>query len=487
MRKNQDWSTFQRQPASAIWLLLIKSFGKIIKTLFPLILVMLFSTRKDSNATWDYLLIIVPVMILVVSLVDYFYFKFSVSNDQLLVAKGLLAKKNIVLPFNKIQAVHIEQNWLHQMLDLAQVSFDSPGAAEAEVKINLEKDQAESLKALIIGLHTATVTEETPTEKVNIAKLSFSDLVKLGISANHLETLVIMLGLGLWLFTNIKEILEDRFNDIYQQSTSDLVNSGTAFIIYTTVGILLLSVIVSFIRIYFKYANFSVNKTENGFSIQGGLLNTTEKVVPFKKIQFLSWKSSLLGKRIPIYILEYHSIGSPQSNQKLKVKIPVTTRTLLDRLTEIYHEVNKDEDLLLKISKGYVYRTTLIRGIIPFILLSAIAAIFVGFNTLLLVSIPIYVLISSWLFFRKFRFNYNSEILHIRKGIFGNSEIIVKWNNIQSVSVGQSHYQRRKNLATISLYTAGGTLSIPFIALDQARAIQNYALYKIESSIIPWM
>ncbi|HUH33306.1 MAG TPA: PH domain-containing protein, partial [Daejeonella sp.] len=387
----------------------------------------------------------------------------------------------------KIQAVHIEQNWLHKILNLAQVSFDSPGSADAEVKINLGKAQAESLKAFITGSHLLKQPDNSISERETIAKLSFGDLVRLGISANHLETLAIVLGLGISFFNNIKEILEDQYRDAFSLTTSDLLNSDIFFIMYVVVGVLVFSIIASFIRIVFKYANFSVNRTEKGFSIHGGLINTTEKTIPFKKIQFLSWKTSWIRKKLPIYLLEYHSIGSPQSNQKLKVKIPVTSETLLNRLVDIYHRVGNDDLPITRISKKYIFRTTLIRGILPFILLAGTSYFFIGSKALSFIVIPVYVFISCWLYRQKFQLRLDGEILHIKGGIFGHSETMLKWNNIQSVMVMQSFYQRRHKLASLRIFTAGGALTIPFITQDRAQALQNFALYKLESSPSTWM
>jgi len=487
MNKPLEWSVFQRQPVSAIWLILLKSLGKVVRSLWPLVLVMLFNSKREGNSSLDLLLIIAPVLILIISLLNFLYFKFSVSDSQLLVNKGVLAKKNIVLPLSKIQGVHIEQNWLHKVLNLAQVSFDSPGATEAEVKINLGTDQAESLKAFITGSNSLTESEHQVAEKVNIASLSFVDLVRLGVSANHLETLAIVLGLGISFFNNIKEIFEEQFKDAFTLTTSDLLNSDVFFIIYVMVGVLIFSVIASFVRVVFKYANFSVSKTENGFSIQGGLVNTTEKAIPYKKIQFLSWKTSWIRKKLPIYLLEYHSIGSPQSNQKLKVKIPVTSEALLNRLVDIYHRVSNDDQPVIKISKKYILRTTLIRGILPFIVLAGISSFSIGAKALLLAVIPIYVFISCWLYYKKFKMQSDSEILHIQAGIFGHSETVLKWNNIQSVMIVRSLYQRNNNLASLRIFTAGGALTIPFIPEDRAQYLQNYALYKLESGPSTWM
>ncbi|WP_424288599.1 PH domain-containing protein [Daejeonella sp.] len=52
---------------------------------------------------------------------------------------------------------------------------------------------------------------------------------------------------------------------------------------------------------------------------------------------------------------------------------------------------------------------------------------------------------------------------------------------MQSVKISQSPYQQRKFLADLSLHTAGGTITAPYIPLEAARELQNFALFKIES------
>ena len=79
------------------------------------------------------------------------------------------------------------------------------------------------------------------------------------------------------------------------------------------------------------------------------------------------------------------------------------------------------------------------------------------------------------------------DVLFIRKGIFGQEWILARWPKLQAVSISQSLYQRQKGLANLSLSTAGGTITINFISLEAARALADYALYKVESSNTGWM
>ena len=78
------------------------------------------------------------------------------------------------------------------------------------------------------------------------------------------------------------------------------------------------------------------------------------------------------------------------------------------------------------------------------------------------------------------------DVLYIKKGIFGEERILMKWYKLQSVQLSQSIYQRRKGLANLTLHTAGGRITIYYIPLPAAYAILNYSLYKTETSKETW-
>ncbi len=92
-----------------------------------------------------------PVIILVRSLIDYFYFRFFIANDELVIRKGLISKKTITIPLQKIQAVHIEQNLLHQLAKVAKVKIDTAGSEKTEAVIDaLEVPKAEAIERFLL-------------------------------------------------------------------------------------------------------------------------------------------------------------------------------------------------------------------------------------------------------------------------------------------------------------------------------------------------
>ena len=105
---------------------------------------------------------------------------------------------------------------------------------------------------------------------------------------------------------------------------------------------------------------------------------------------------------------------------------------------------------------------------------------------LFLVIMP-YVLLENIVFRKNFRLYISPDAFEIYSGAWGRASTIAQWYKIQYVQVKQSIYQQRHHLATVVLHTAGGQIRIPYIEVELARAVSNYALYQVEQSNRSWM
>ena len=84
----------------------------------PLIALLIFG-RGDRNELWP--LIGVGVLVLV-SLWQYFTYRYGVSGDSLVVRSGLLERSLRVIPFARIHNVALQQSVLHRLFGVAEGS-----------------------------------------------------------------------------------------------------------------------------------------------------------------------------------------------------------------------------------------------------------------------------------------------------------------------------------------------------------------------------
>lgn len=488
-----DWSVPQRQSGSALLIIVFKSIIELLKSTWPLLIALFFTGKGKSSGKMDLLLLVFSFLVLLRSSIEFFFFHFQIINRELIIRKGLVTKKIIILPVEKIITVNIDQTWLHKIFNVAQVSFDSSGTEKTEVVIKaIPLQKAESLRQFITESKPANsaLQDNIPVKRElqPLISLSGRDLLKLCISANHIEALFIFFAFLLSVVYNISEATGKETSGLLAWIYERIDTRTLSGILYLFVLVALFSIVISSVKVLLRYSNFSIIRSEKGFRVYNGLIDSKEKLVPFRKIQYLSWKASWLQKKMVISFLQFHIAGSGQAIGKMKVKVPVTRNEFINDILKEYHEPLPVNELrAVKIHKAYISRRVLLIGLPVSLLFFFLAWSAIQWYAFLFFLFVPYIAFSGWLFQKNFCLWTGADAMQIKKGIFGKEEIIMNWHNIQSVQLNQSIYQRQKKIATIKLYTAGGSIIIPFIQEAKAFSIYNYILYKTESENKAWM
>lgn len=74
-----------------------------------------------------FVLIVAWLVSVVITLVNYYDYTVRIEDEKLMITKGLLEKKRITLPLNRIQAIRIVENPLRQVFGFATVVVESAG------------------------------------------------------------------------------------------------------------------------------------------------------------------------------------------------------------------------------------------------------------------------------------------------------------------------------------------------------------------------
>lgn len=482
-----DWSIPRRQSPAALLILLLKALMNILRYAWPLLFFLVIRKKPGSGGSNNYetLALVLSLLTLLISLVEYYNFRFCITNNELVINQGLFVKKTIHIPFEKIQAIHTEQGWLHNLLNVSRISFDTAGSEKTEVKIEaLDKKTAGALKEFIAGYRNfgdeAEPVARDPGE--TIITLSGKDLFKLSISANHLEAFFLLLT---FIYTGLQNVgvNDEAYTGILKKISDWLGVDGVRLTVILISIALVVSIGFSILRIVLVYADFRITREKKGYRIYSGLVNKKEKFLPFNKIQFISWRANWLRKQIGMYLLRFHATGADHMKNKMKINVPITRAAFIPILAQSYQpfdEVSKGKPI--RIARVFIWRRLLILGLLPAIPLGILVGIYEGWEALLFLFWPLFILIHYWLYQKKFILHSGEHAFQLTKGKWGEHELIVKWQNIQSVQLEQGMYQRKHKLATVVIQTAAGPVKLPYIQLEQARMLGNYALYKMENS-----
>lgn len=478
-----DWSRPQRQPLSGLMVALLKSFGSLLKGLWPFVLLAIFRSNDeeaDKSIFMFSVITAVTVLVLIGSLINFFFFRFYIQQDELVIKKGWLKKQVLTIPLQKIQAVHIEQGLLHQLLNIVKLSADTAGSSKTEVSIEaLHKPMAEALRQRLsqqIENNAGTPNAATATP---LLTLSEKDLLKLSFSANHIEAFFILLSAVYGIFDNLKTV-----NETWVAGAEGWLPAGTVTVLlFFVTTVLIITLLISTTRIFFKFYGFTALQSPAGLQLKSGLASTRERFVAFQKVQYISWRANWVRRKLGIWLLQYHTAGGydDAEKQNMKAEVPLTQKHFISLLVQPYHPLpHTDENLAVRVHAAYVARRTLMAGLVPALVLIAATAYWWQYRSLFFLLWPLLTLWRTWLFQRSFRLHLSEEVLYLRRGAWGVEKLLLKWNAAQSVAFSQSLYQQQKGLASIKIYTAAGAIVIPYIDVALAQAILNYGLYKVE-------
>ncbi|MEZ4934281.1 MAG: PH domain-containing protein [Saprospiraceae bacterium] len=72
-------------------------------------------------------------------------------------------------------------------------------------------------------------------------------------------------------------------------------------------------------------------------------------------------------------------------------------------------------------------------------------------------------------------------------GVVNRHNILLQWYKVQSVTVSQNYFLKRRGLSNLTLFTAAGSVQVPYIPVEKAREVQDFVLYIVETDTRNWM
>ncbi len=491
MNNATSWHTPQRQSPAAILIIMWGVTIRILKGFWPILLLYFFKRETDSEQLSIIAIIAgFGVLTIVGTVITYWFKKIYISEENLVIQSGWLKKKMLSIPFKNIQAVHLEQNIWQQACKVAKVSFDATGSEKVEVKLDaLSLEKAEDLKNLLMqpGKNRATLEENIKTQNA-VYKLDIGDLIKLSLTANHLEALFILLALGINFLNETREVFNFEQQD-YIHSFANQLFTQTAYIIaFLLAGMIFISIVFSFARTFIKFFGFTLTDNHHEWKIAFGLFDKQQKVIPINKIQIISWRANWLRRKIDYWVIHIQAVGHNKQNRKRHLKVPMTAfRQVLSLATSYQPAAPIDPASASKIHPAYWKRKTLFIGLPLALIPTAVAWFWFGNWAFLLLLIFFCACGHYYIGYQNFRFQTVEAGLQMHSGTWGRKFTLLNWNKVQQVHLNQSPYQRRHQLASIVFLTAGGSVTIPYLTLHDATALADQVIYDVESKDENWM
>ena len=498
MKKNEpiDLRTPQRQSIWAIIFIVLRFLRSFIRQAWVIFIpIFLGRGRSDSQwDTWELAIAGLGLFSAIWSIIAYFRYYYHLGDEELIIQKGLLNKANINIPYERIQSVNFNQNFLHQFLNVTEVAIDTAGSGDKEIQIDaLTIDVAKALRQQILEKKKEEVSGSLDIvleeDEEVIMTLSKRELIKVGLTQNHLKPISLILGFisSLWIYAWQFDIEVDP-KELLQTANTFMEDRSIPELIFLIAIFSLISVAYSVITTYLNHADLRFIRKEKKFQLTQGLFTRKEIAAVDRKIQFVRWGQNLLQRSLGFFNLRFEQAGSRSLRERINnFRIPGCTVPKIDYVKKAWLKLPPQEYPMEKVSIHMFYYSLRYLLLIFGVLLALLAynGAFKTFTIVLIVATLIGVI--EWMQYKKKGFYFDNQVLYISGGGLGFKYALMPTYKIQNLSIEQSPYQWRRQLASLKIYTAAGALVIPFISEKRAKELLDFFIHHVEVSNKPWM
>ncbi|MEM9294065.1 MAG: PH domain-containing protein [Acidobacteriota bacterium] len=468
---------------------------------------------------WVSLAVLVPIAAIAAIYQRIYRYRFTA--EALEVRDGLLTRNLRQIPYERIHNVALVRNPLHRLLGVAtaRIETGAGGGAEAQLRV-LSLEAAEELRRQTLGearLRQDEAAAAAGSADGPLVTTPDGELVRLGLISNR-GFLVIAALAGVLSQSNGWEtwITDQDWSTLYEsaqeQGPTWLGGLGSIGAPGSWWGTLLLALglfallvvvirVLSIVWYLVRYRNFTLQQIRDDLQIEYGLLTRVSSVVPTYRIQLVTVTESLLHRWFGRESVEVETAGNADgdggASQQLATSGVKITRQWLapivrdGRSAALVRQVMPEIDLdtvqwnpIERRAVRRIVRRTAIFLAIPTAIAAAVPAFAsVPFHSLhglwiLAIGLPVaWVSARGWV--RNTAWAVTDAAVLYRSGWLGSTTSAVRFANMQTVSLTQSPFDRRHDMAQLTIDTAGAgsighRVAIPYMDARTASEVQRH-------------
>ncbi|MBT2644366.1 PH domain-containing protein [Bacillus sp. ISL-41] len=468
----------------------VNALRQLKEMIIPFLIFVVFGSRgTDWDLFYFFGSIGVVVLVLVYGVLSWYRFTYRIEQGELRIEYGLIVRKKRYIPFDRIQSLDLSEGILQRLFGLVKVKVETAGSGgmglqDGEAVLTaITKQDAQEIHDYLVSIKKsgqALDGEEAPESTDDLLyKISVSELLMLASTSG---------GVGVVISAVLAFVFQFEEFIPYEQifdGVEHFVQNGVVFISVVVFLGFLLAWIIALFGTMLKYANFTVRKVDNDLVITRGLLEKRQFTIPLNRIQAVRISENLVRQPLGYASAFVESAGGSALDQESsKVLIlPIVKKRkipglLEPHLTEYHFRVN------INSAPGRAYSRYLLKGWL-FKLPIIIASIWFfrpwGFGSLILLAVSA---VWSYLNYKDAGWSLDNGMLTFRYRNIVKNTVYMRKNKVQSFSMKESFFQRKKKLATVEAIVksghggAGGKV----IDLEKKHVDMMYHWYSHETS-----
>ena len=428
----------------------------------------------DGNLMYDGALLISFIAFIVVLVIMYIYnvlfYKcsgYELTDEYIMLKKGVVFKKKKMLRYDKINAVDVKQNIIGRFFNVKALSLDSGSTTKAhqpEVVIYESKERIDYLEKLVKAKMNNCEVEVESFEETKIENKGsiYNFTTKRKLLFTLFPTLVVVMFLFLMLSTLLVFFKVGLMGD----ETFGFID---ALVVFSGLIVLvsLCSIVFGYIGTLLTYYDFRVYK-ENGYiTVEHGLLSRVKNTLYLNKIKAVKIEEGLV-KRMFGYLtvkLEVVGFGVTSSDEQKQqtgnnLLLPVCKKSEVNTYLNLLLEDFEYKDIEYKCESGaFKYFNYLPDMILTIIFISLIIPLWITFGfkvvmigIILYVISILFVLVVSKLRYHNAGVSFSEKSVYIHRGVFNKNQIIIPNKNIIGINTFYTNKRYKDGLLNIKVH-----------------------------------
>mgnify|MGYP000288951349 CR=1 FL=1 len=426
--------------------------------------------------------VVLAIVLGALALLGYFVaayrrFEYELTPDTFDIRSGVFSRRKREIPLRRIQNVDISQNVVQRILGIAEVGLETAGGGQTEAQLRyVGVDHAEALQSEISRLSRAAdaaAGESTATDEERFETIFSMTERELGI----LALISVDLRIASFLFFGASVFAPSAVSMFEPESVWEY-GFGLENVVGAVLGPLAaLSAIVVLALVSgalnaARYYGFTLDQGEDELRYERGLLQKFRGTIPLSKVQTITIQENVLARLLGYAALTIETAGytpTGGSSGGSQSAIPVAERNRvvsLARSLEAFDAAGFERPpKRARLRYGIRYTAAL---------LILVALLYAGTNLtdfrlfwyVPLVALPL-VPVAAHLKWKHIGYALGPDHVVTRNGFWVRKQKVVPYHRVQTVVTNETIFQRRRDLATVVIDTAGSQS----ITGDDAKAL----------------
>lgn len=486
----------------ASWLhpssLLFGVIGSIRQFVVALVFMLIGKGVGDFSSMWIAGVLVCAAVIRV--FLKYLTFRYSLTDEVLLIDEGLIFRRHRTIPANRIQNVELIRNPLHHLFGVAEVLIETAGGSEPEARLRVlgMADVARLRDAIFrlrdskhvlapesngsfeapIPLGPSYLQDDLAGEAAQsdgslhpapyVYRIPLTRLMLAGLLSNR-GFLLIPITLGL-----AQQLRLDEHMDVekVRRLVPDQI-TGAEEALWGAVAILLLLVVLrlsSMVWCVLRFYGYELVRQGDDLRVKSGLITQRSATIPRNRIQFISIQQTMLERLFGLASVRIETAGGAGPNQG-KGNSAIAGRWFLpvahdSEIPRIMKELREDwgqpnqhfalGKLLWHPTHPQTYarlvRAAVVLGVGLGVIVAAVWGVRAGGGAGL-VAVVLFSTLARWKA-KSLSYAREASAVYFRSGIFTRKLSITFFDKIQNVEMLQGWFDRRWNMAALVVDTA---------------------------------